>query len=51
MAEGVRLGADSLRRVTSAILRAGGSEDAEATSSPITWSRPIWRATTATASE
>ena len=30
MAEGVRLGADSLRRVTSAILKAGGSEDSEA---------------------
>ena len=31
MAEGVRLAADSLRRITSAILKAGGSEDAEAT--------------------
>src|SRR5262245_32563761 len=31
MAEGVVHGADSLRRITSAILRAGGSEDAEAT--------------------
>ena len=31
MPEGVRLAADSLRRITSAILRAGGSDDAEAT--------------------
>jgi hydroxycarboxylate dehydrogenase B len=30
MPEGVRLGADSLRRITSAILKAGGSDDAEA---------------------